>query len=87
MTVDLKQMSLEISERFVENKKSLESQLQGVFTSMDENMEKAWESYLTLCKLSASDFFTNMIPQVGLVSPFEDGCIKEMVDKLEKMLA
>ena len=54
---------------------------------MDENMEKAWESYLTLCKLSASDFFTNMIPQVGLVSPFEDGCIKEMVDKLEKMLA
>ena len=53
---------------------------------MDENMEKAWESYLTLCKLSASDFFTNMIPQVGLVSPFEDGCIKEMVDKLEKML-
>ncbi|MBQ7359432.1 MAG: M3 family oligoendopeptidase [Lachnospiraceae bacterium] len=53
---------------------------------MDEDYKKAWESYLTLCKLSASDFFTNMIPQVGLVSPFEDGCIKDMVDKLEKRL-
>ncbi len=54
---------------------------------MDEDFKKAWESYLTLCNLSASDFFTNMIPQVGLVSPFEDGCIKDMVDKLEKKLA
>ena len=54
---------------------------------MDEDYKKAWESYLTLCKLSASDFFTNMIPQVGLLSPFEDGCIKDMVDKLEERLA
>lgn len=54
---------------------------------MDEDYKKAWESYLTLCKLSASDFFTNMIPQVGLVSPFEDGCIKDMVEKLDERLA
>ena len=51
---------------------------------MDENYEAAWESYLKLCKLSASDFFTNMIKEVGLDSPFEPGCMKNIVEKLEK---
>ncbi len=49
---------------------------------MDENYESAWESYLKLCKLSASDFFTNMLKEVGLDSPFEDGCMKKIVEKL-----
>lgn len=53
---------------------------------MDEDFEAAWQSYLKLCKLSASDFFTNMIPEVGLVSPFEDGCIEDMVSKLEEKI-
>lgn len=53
---------------------------------MDEDFQSAWESYLKLCNLSASDFFTNMVEEVGLVSPFKDGCIKEMVAKLEKKL-
>lgn len=53
---------------------------------MDEDFNKAWESYLKLCKLSASDFFTNMLPEVGLVSPFEEGCIKDMVEKLEQKI-
>lgn len=51
---------------------------------MDQDFDKAWESYLKLCKLSASDFFTNMIKEVGLNSPFEDGCLKEIVQNLEK---
>lgn len=51
---------------------------------MDEDFKGAWESYLKLCKLSASDFYTNMIKEVGLDSPFEDGCIKNVVEKLEK---
>ncbi len=49
---------------------------------MDENFEEAWISYLKLCNLSASDFFTNMVKEVGLRSPFEDGCIEEIVMKL-----
>lgn len=53
---------------------------------MDEDFDKAWESYLKLCNLSAADFFTNMIPAVGLVSPFEEGCIKDMIDKLEEKI-
>lgn len=51
---------------------------------MDENYEAAWQSYLKLCKLSASDFFTNMIKEVGLDNPFEPGCMKNIVQKLEK---
>ena len=51
---------------------------------MDEDFKKAWESYLKLCKLSASDFFTNMIKEVGLDNPFEPGCMKNIVEKLEK---
>ena len=51
---------------------------------MDEDFAKAWENYYKLCKLSARDFFTNVIREAGLKSPFEDGCIKELVDKFEK---
>ena len=51
---------------------------------MDADFAGAWDSYLKLCKLSASDFYTNMLGEVGLDSPFEDGCIKNIVEKLEK---
>lgn len=51
---------------------------------MDEDFKGAWESYLKLCKLSAGDFYTNMIKEVGLDSPFEPGCMKNIVEKLEK---
>lgn len=49
---------------------------------MDEDYQSAWADYLKFCKLSASDFFTNMVKEVGLRSPFEDGCIEELVEKL-----
>lgn len=52
---------------------------------MDENYQEAWDSYLKLCNLSASDFFTNMLKEVGLDSPFEDGCVKRIVEKLEAL--
>ena len=51
---------------------------------MDEDYEKAWESYLKFCRLSASGFFTDMLKEVGLQSPFEDGCIKNVIGKLEE---
>lgn len=53
---------------------------------MDEDFKGAWESYLKLCELSASDFYTNMIKEVGLDSPFEDGCMKHIVEKLSKKI-
>jgi len=51
---------------------------------MDRDYKKAWESYLKLCKLSASDFFTGLLRQVGLNNPFEDGCVRDVVARLEK---
>lgn len=51
---------------------------------MDEDFEAAWAAYLKLCKLSASDFYTNMLKEVGLDCPFEEGCVKNIVTKLEK---
>ena len=51
---------------------------------MDEDYKAAWQSYLKLCKLSASDFYTNMLKDVGLRSPFEDGCMQNIVENLEK---
>lgn len=48
--------------------------------------EKAWESYLKLCRLSAKDFYVNMLKEVGLESPFEDGCIRNIIEKLEKSI-
>ena len=51
---------------------------------MDEDYKAAWESYLKLCRLSASDFFTNMIEEVGLDNPFKDGCLKKIVERLDK---
>ncbi|NBI90609.1 M3 family oligoendopeptidase [Lachnospiraceae bacterium] len=53
---------------------------------MDEDYEKAWKSYLKLCRLSASGFFTDMLTEVGLKSPFEDGCIKKVIGKLEERM-
>ena len=50
---------------------------------MDEDFGKAWKAYLKLCKLSASDFYTNMLKEVGLDVPFEEGCVKNIVTKLE----
>ncbi len=51
---------------------------------MDEDYKNAWNNYLKLCKLSAKDFYVNMIKEVGLISPFADGCIEELVKKLDK---
>ncbi len=51
---------------------------------MDADYQKAWGSYLQLCRLSASDYFTNLLPQVGLIVPFEDGCMNYMVRKLKE---
>lgn len=49
---------------------------------MDEDFKKAWNNYYKLCKLSAKDFFVNVIQEDGLQNPFEDGCMKPLVEKL-----
>lgn len=53
---------------------------------MSENREEAWESYLKLCRLSASKFYGEMLKEVGLEVPYEDGCIQKIVEKLDVLL-
>lgn len=53
---------------------------------LDENYQEAWDSYLRLCELSASDYFVNLLEEVGLENPFEDGCVKNIVRRLSEKL-
>ena len=53
---------------------------------MEKDHDQAWADYMKLCRLSASDFYPNMLKEVGLVVPFEDGCIQKIVDELSKKL-
>ncbi len=53
---------------------------------MDEDFTKAWNAYLELCKLGAKDFFVNVIRQAGLESPFTEGCVAKLSEKLEQKL-
>ena len=53
---------------------------------MDENYQEAWNSYVAFCRLAASDFFENMVEEVGLDSPFKEGTIQKLVNHLEDLL-
>ena len=48
---------------------------------MDRDYREAWESYLNLCRMSAADYFTGLIPAAGLTLPFEDGCLSYLVSR------
>ena len=52
--------------------------------AMDRDYKDAWERYLKLCKLSVSDFYIPELKAAGLISPCEDGCIKHIVEEMEK---
>ena len=51
---------------------------------MDEDYNDAWNKYLAFSNESAKDTFQNMLHNVGLKSPFEDGFMKDLILKLDK---
>ncbi|MDO4649067.1 MAG: M3 family oligoendopeptidase [Eubacteriales bacterium] len=51
---------------------------------MEKDYKEAWQSYLKLCRLSASDFFFGLEDKAGLINPFEDGAIRCVTKKLEE---
>lgn len=53
---------------------------------MDRDFKGAWESYMRLCRLSASDFFDGLMTKAGLDNPFEDGCLAHVVRQLESRI-
>lgn len=50
---------------------------------MDENHKDAWQKYIAFCLESAKDYFPNMLHNAQLESPFEDGFMKELVQKIK----
>ncbi|MFB4160902.1 M3 family oligoendopeptidase [Geomicrobium sp. JSM 1781026] len=53
---------------------------------MNEDREAAWNDYLALCKLGGSKSFTELVKSAGLTLPFEDGCVKDVVEEVESWL-
>lgn len=52
---------------------------------METDRRAAWESYLKLCRLSASDFFAEMLVSSGLRSPFAEGVIGALAKGLGEL--
>ncbi|MFL3013924.1 MAG: M3 family oligoendopeptidase [Candidatus Neomarinimicrobiota bacterium] len=46
----------------------------------------AWKDYLTLCQAGGSLSFVNLVKLAKLNSPFEDGCLEDVVKYVEKWL-
>ncbi|WNF24700.1 M3 family oligoendopeptidase [Mesobacillus jeotgali] len=51
-----------------------------------ENTEDAWKDYLHLCKQGGSQSFTELVKEANLISPFEDECVKSVIDEIEAYL-
>ena len=56
------------------------------FNMMNEDKEKAWSTYVDLCKLGGTKSFLNLLKAVGLQNPFKNGTIKKVVKPLNEYL-
>ena len=56
------------------------------WVKMQDDYKGAWQDYLKLCKLGGSFSFLKLVEMAGLKSPFEDGTIEEVVEKVEEYL-
>lgn len=52
----------------------------------NDNREESWSDYLTLCKAGGSKSFVDLVKLANLKSPFEDGCVKWVIDDIEGWL-
>ncbi|HEY4532213.1 MAG TPA: M3 family oligoendopeptidase [Kurthia sp.] len=51
-----------------------------------ENHEAAWKDYLHLCSLGGSMSFTKLVAEANLTSPFEEGCLEEVLTSIKAYL-
>lgn len=51
-----------------------------------ENSPDAWRDYIKLCRAGGSMSFTELVKLAGLISPFEDGCVKSVIGTIENWL-
>ena len=59
--------------------------LQFLFKSLD-NYDKAFKDYYEFTSKGGSEFFTDMLEEAGINSPFKDGALKEVAEKSEEIL-
>ena len=52
----------------------------------NQDRAKAWDEYVTLCKAGGSQSFLDLVKIAHLISPFEDGCVKSIIDDIEAWL-
>jgi M3 family oligoendopeptidase len=52
-----------------------------------ETPEAAWKDYIKLCNLGGSQSFLQLLQEGNLQSPFEDGCLAEVVKPIQEYLA
>lgn len=53
---------------------------------MRENRNSAWSDYLNLCNIGGTKSFLNLLKHANLKSPFEDGCVEEIILEIKKYL-
>lgn len=53
---------------------------------MDQDRERAWDTYVKLCKLGGSKSFLNLLKEVNLMNPFNDGCIEKVMKPLKQYI-
>lgn len=51
-----------------------------------ENHEQAWQDYLHLCELGGSQSFLQLVQAGALISPFTEGCLKEVTEEIDSWL-
>ncbi len=53
---------------------------------MRENKEEGWKNYLDICKVGGTKSFLEIVDIAKLISPFEDGCVKSVINTIENYL-
>lgn len=51
-----------------------------------ENHTSAWNDYVNLCKAGGSKSFLDLVKLANLMSPFEEGCVREVTKMIENWL-
>lgn len=52
-----------------------------------EERDAAWRDYVNLCRLGGSQSFLDLVRTANLTSPFEEGAIRQITDKIDAWLS
>ena len=56
------------------------------FNLMNQDYQKAWDTYVNLCKLGGSQSFLKLLKTVQLQNPFKSGCIRKTIKPIAEYL-